>query len=266
MAKLPGLMFFPDDWLSDEKLRLCSLAARGLWIDILCVMHKCDRRGYLVQANGKPLTNEQLARLIGCSAAEFGNLYQELITAGVASVDKHGITFNRRMVRDEQIRQERSKAGQQGGLKTGRLLKQNIKQTVSKTEANTQANSGMECNGMDWSPPGNEGSGEKGGSPVRAVLIRDRFSEFWAAYPSKAARLPAMKAWQDLQPSDELADEIIAAVERQKTWDKWQRGIIPNAANWLEDRRWEDGPPPKGTGKPSLAERLAAKHQKESVP
>src|SRR5260370_26598637 len=115
-GKLPYFPFYPDDWLSDEKARLCSIAARGLWIDMLCLMHKCDRRGYLQQANGKPLTLEQLSRITsGCSTEEVGNLLQELITSGAASVNEHGVIFSRRMVRDEQLRVIRSEAARKEG-------------------------------------------------------------------------------------------------------------------------------------------------------
>src|SRR5438309_8384480 len=100
-SKLPFLPIFVDDWVSSQDLRLCSLAARGLWIDLLCLMHKCVRRGYLQQASGEPFTLEQIARFAGCSTEEASQLLRELVTSGVASVSEHGIIYNRRMVRDE---------------------------------------------------------------------------------------------------------------------------------------------------------------------
>src|SRR4051812_48074684 len=106
-VKQPYFPWFPDDWLSDEKLRLCSLAARGLWIDLLSLMHKCDRRGYLQQANGQPYSKEQIARIAGCSAEEAAHLLRELISSGAASANERGVIFSRRMVRDEHIRQVR---------------------------------------------------------------------------------------------------------------------------------------------------------------
>jgi hypothetical protein len=130
--KFPFLKFFVDDWLAEERLRLCSLAARGLWIDLLCVMHKCDRRGYLMQANGQPYSLEQLARLTGCSTEEVAHLRQELLTSGVASANEHGVIFSRRMLRDEEISTARREAGSKGGKTTGVLLKQNSSKHPSK--------------------------------------------------------------------------------------------------------------------------------------
>jgi len=133
MAKMPAFQFYPGDWLKDPAVRSVSLAARGLWIDMLCLMHESPRRGYLQHANGKPVTAEQLARMTGCSTDEVSRLLQELDDAGVFSCTEHGVIYSRRMVRDEQIRQVRREAGRLGA--ESRLLKQNS----SKTSANTQA-------------------------------------------------------------------------------------------------------------------------------
>ena len=42
-GKLPWFKFWADKWLSDERLRSCSLAARGLWADMISLMHKNER-------------------------------------------------------------------------------------------------------------------------------------------------------------------------------------------------------------------------------
>jgi hypothetical protein len=167
LEKPPFIPFFVDDWLADERLRLCSLEARGLWTDMLCLMHKCDRRGYLQQASGKPFSKEQLARIAGCSAENVSRLLQELIDSGVPSVNEHGVIYSRRMVRDEHIRQVRSAAGRKGGETTTGLLKQNAKQTSSKSQANGQANSGMEWN---VNSSGEGGAGGRGPPPPEPAV------------------------------------------------------------------------------------------------
>jgi len=133
--KLPWMKWWPADWLSDEKLRLCSLAARGLWMDLLCVMHRCDHRGCLQQASGKPFTDEQVARIAGCAVDEASLLLKELVETGAASVSEQGVIMNRRMVRDESLGQVRRRAGRKGGKKTGNLLKQNSSKTQAKSQA-----------------------------------------------------------------------------------------------------------------------------------
>jgi len=113
--KLPAFQFYPGDWLKDPALRSVSVAARGLWIDMLCLMHESPRRGYLQHATGKPVTAEQLARMTGCSTDEVSRLLQELEDTGVFSCTEHGVIFSRRMVRDEAKRQRCREAGTRGG-------------------------------------------------------------------------------------------------------------------------------------------------------
>jgi hypothetical protein len=116
VSRLPFIKFFPNDWLADERLRLCCLAARGLWLDMLCLMHKRDhRRGYLEHPDGSPLSVGQLARAVGAEPGEVAPLLAELEAAGVFSRDAAGVIHSRRIVRDELFRSECSEAGKKGG-------------------------------------------------------------------------------------------------------------------------------------------------------
>ena len=36
----PWIKFYPRDWRGDQALRVVSLAARGLWIEMLSIMHE----------------------------------------------------------------------------------------------------------------------------------------------------------------------------------------------------------------------------------
>lgn len=45
--KRPSFQFYPSDWRNNAKLRRCSEAARGAWIDVLCLMHDSDEYGVL---------------------------------------------------------------------------------------------------------------------------------------------------------------------------------------------------------------------------
>lgn len=113
--KKPSFQFYPGDWMKDPALRSCSHAARGLWIDMLCLMFESPRRGYLQQANGQPTTTSQVARMTGCDSAEAAHLLQELEDSGVLSRTEHGVYFSRRMVRDESKREKCAEAGKRGG-------------------------------------------------------------------------------------------------------------------------------------------------------
>jgi hypothetical protein len=126
---LPYCKFFPRDWLGDAQLRLCSLAARGLWADMLCLMGSNEtRRGYL-EVGGKSITDPgTLARLVGADVGEVSKLIAELEAAGVPSRDASGTIFSRRIVKDAAVLEQKRAAGKQGGNPA--LLKRVLKQPV----------------------------------------------------------------------------------------------------------------------------------------
>src|SRR5579864_8434168 len=43
----PSFQFYPADWRNNAKLRRCSEAARGAWMDILCLLHDSDEYGVM---------------------------------------------------------------------------------------------------------------------------------------------------------------------------------------------------------------------------
>lgn len=100
--KLPWIKFFPSDWLSDEALRGCSPSARGLWVDMICLMAKSKKHGFLMSGDS-PMGAEQLARIFGESLEKTSELMVELAQAGVYSIQNDTI-FSRRMVKDEHLR------------------------------------------------------------------------------------------------------------------------------------------------------------------
>jgi hypothetical protein len=104
-----------DRWRNDEGLRLCSLAARGLWADLLAIMHGCVPYGHLV-INGQPPTDKQIALMVGATRAEVSKILTELEKNGVFSrVEKSGVIYSRRMVRDNEARQKGRANGALGG-------------------------------------------------------------------------------------------------------------------------------------------------------
>lgn len=85
----PWMKFYPQDWRADEKLRMCSLAARGLWIEMLAIMHRSERYGNLLIGGLVP-TDAQLAVQAGASPDEVSALLLELSNAGVFSRTSSG--------------------------------------------------------------------------------------------------------------------------------------------------------------------------------
>ena len=112
--KLPYLKFYVNDWLADEALQACSLAARGLWIQLVCLMYKSEKRGCLA-IGGKVPTCGQIARMARATPKEVGTLLDELNDMGVSSTDEDGFVYCRRMIRDFNLSEKRYKAGKNGG-------------------------------------------------------------------------------------------------------------------------------------------------------
>lgn len=110
----PWLKFYPQSWRSDEMLRNCSLAARGLWIEMIALMHTSERYGFLL-INGKAPSDRQLQRQTGAeSLEEIGKLIAELEQESVFSRDPEGVIFSRKMVRDAKLFAKASNFGKRG--------------------------------------------------------------------------------------------------------------------------------------------------------
>ncbi|WP_052741707.1 cyclic nucleotide-binding domain-containing protein [Kiloniella litopenaei] len=103
-------------------LKLCSLAARGLWLEMICIMHEAG--GYL-EINGSNVTTSALASLSGSTPEEVTALLGELEEAGVFSRDRKGRLYSRRMLRDLKKSSVARSNGRKGGnpsLITGKTV------------------------------------------------------------------------------------------------------------------------------------------------
>lgn len=99
MTANPWMKFYPRDWRGDQALRAVSVAARGFWMECLCIMHEAKPYGHLL-LNGEPVEGDTLARMTGTSVDEAAALLAELRKAGVLSVTGRGVVFSRRMTKD----------------------------------------------------------------------------------------------------------------------------------------------------------------------
>lgn len=112
--KRPAFQFYPGDWLRSTDLRSCSIGARGLWIDMICLMHEGNPYGHL-KVNQKVILTDNLSRMVGESLSDVAAWVEELKSAGVVSVNGDGCMYSRRMVKDENIRNNRAIGGKKGG-------------------------------------------------------------------------------------------------------------------------------------------------------
>lgn len=106
--------FWWQDYEADPALRLVSLAAQGLWMRMLCAMHRGDPYGHLTVGD-KPMTTDQLASLVGARKPDVVKLLAELHLGGVFSKTGYGVMFSRRLVRDRELSDLGRVRGKQGG-------------------------------------------------------------------------------------------------------------------------------------------------------
>lgn len=74
--KRPAWQHYPADWRSNAKLRRCSWAARGVWVEVLGLMHDSDEYGILRW----PL--KEIANGVGCPLALAKELADKQVIKG----------------------------------------------------------------------------------------------------------------------------------------------------------------------------------------
>jgi hypothetical protein len=110
----PWLKWYPQDWRADPALHSCSLAARGLWIELIGFMHEAHPYGLLLIGGNQP-SNATIGRLVGVHHNVVTALVTELVTKGVAGVSPSGVIYSRRMLRDHDKALKNKENGAKGG-------------------------------------------------------------------------------------------------------------------------------------------------------
>ena len=81
--KRPAFQFYTADWQGNSKLRRCSHAHKGIWVDVMCLMHDSDEYGVLRW----PL--EEIAQAVGCTP----RFLRELAAKDVLKGAEAGVTM-----------------------------------------------------------------------------------------------------------------------------------------------------------------------------
>lgn len=108
MSKNPWFKFYPTDWKADNQLKLCSAAARGLWIEMLCICHQATPYGHFL-IDGSAPTETELSVLTGIPTEQITTLIGELSSRSIFSRTSKGVFYSRKMVNDEKKSREGKK-------------------------------------------------------------------------------------------------------------------------------------------------------------
>lgn len=216
----PWIKFYPRDWRGDQALRAVSVAARGLWMEMLCIMHESSPYGHLV-LGGHAVSSDVLARMSGLGAEECGALLAELESAGVFSRTRKGVIYSRRMIKDrsraEKGRKSVQKRWTQGAENLGENRTPNRPPTRAPTTQKPEARSQkrredkpLSARGVpDWLPleewRGFQAMRKKMKKPLTdraATMALRTLSELRDKGEDPAAVLDqsTLHCWQDLYP------------------------------------------------------------------
>ena len=147
----PYFPLYVQDYLTDEKLNMCSASSQGVFIKILCIMHKSESYGKILfkqkfKQNESMIKNFalQISKQLPFDAQTIENALHDLIDEGVLILSDDEL-LQKRMVKDGEISAKRSEAGKSGGGNPN-LFKQNSKQKVKQNTENENENENEDKN------------------------------------------------------------------------------------------------------------------------
>ena len=222
-AVMPYVKWHGRDWLGDPMLRMVKPEVRGVWIDLLCAMMNSEPYGHL-SAAGKPMSDEQAARLIGLDIGTYKGILRDIEDAGISSRSAEGLLYSRRLVRDHEKFLKASADGKKGGGNPA------------------LRNSGFRSHSPEARSQKPEAKGAIKGPFIAAFKGAPAFNRFWAAYPRKVEKKKAQKAWSNAKDKPDI-EALLKKLEAQKAGDQWKKEggqFIPYPATWLNAGRWDD--------------------------
>ncbi len=119
----PYIPLYVQDFMTDERLNECSAAANGVYIRLMCLMHKSEEYGTILLKQ-KDKQNESNIQNFACklvknmpfTVEEIFNGLTELVEENVVQIEGDKL-LQKRMIRDNYISEIRSSAGSKGGNK-----------------------------------------------------------------------------------------------------------------------------------------------------
>lgn len=132
---------------------------------------------------------------------------------------------------------------------------------VAKHKSNGAANAKGNGDSVTSALPREEKRREEVIPPKSPKGVDQRFETFYAAYPKKVGKDAALKAFAKRKPDDQLVEQMVSAIERQKRSDAWLKDggqFIPNPATWLNQGRWQDEETPAAANESGFSNPLFA--------
>lgn len=236
MPKLPFMKFYVNDWQSDCQLAMCSLAARGCWLELLCGMHSLDQSGVITG------TTEQIARICRCSCVEFVQAVNELRANHVGEItERNGVytIVNRRMKRECEASgkaRQRQKRFQEKA-KTQNKREINGEKTPYISEVRSQNNKERETMRAGDSELWQEAEAIQALHPKQRELRGDVAAIVEAV--RREADKPGGSIGSALEKIRAATEAYAAAVA---AWPETKKRFITPCKRWFEEGRYLDDP------------------------
>lgn len=219
----PWMKFYTSDWRSDPRLKMCSPAARGMWIEMICLMHEAIPYGHLL-IHGQAPNEAQLASLTGIPAAELPHLVAELERLGVFSRTKEGVIYSRKLVRMASKTAIARKNGKKGG-----------NPSLGKGEDNSGLVNLMDKGGDKPQIPEARSQKEKEEPSVLPKSRGSRLSADWVL-PASWGEWAVSEGWPENLVRDEAArfkDYWISKAGKDATKADW----LATWRNWMRNSK-----------------------------
>ncbi|MFA6260379.1 MAG: hypothetical protein WC760_02855 [Bacteroidia bacterium] len=169
----PYLPLYVQDFLTDEKLAQCSAETTGVYIRILCLMHKSEQYGRILLKQKHKQKDEQIENFAAVLAKQMPYEFHTVKKSLAELVDERvllvegDMLIQKRMVKDNEISEIRARSGKKGGDKSA-SVKNHSEQNFAQANAiaKSVANSEYENETANEIEKGLGGVGGKGPVPL----------------------------------------------------------------------------------------------------
>lgn len=160
----PYLPLYVQDFLTDEKLNECSASSTGVYIRLMCIMHKSEKYGAILLKQKYKQNDEQILNFANMVAKQMPydleivlSGLKELIVENVIKIDGNCLS-QKRMINDSILSDKRAKAGKEGGKVASNFAKAKSKANAENDiESNNTIHTIVkpENNETEFKPSGN---------------------------------------------------------------------------------------------------------------
>lgn len=207
----PYFPLYVDDYLNDEKLAMCSDSTQGLYIKIMCQLHKQDVYGGISLKDWEGQTIHDFAvkfsKLLPRSVEVLEDALNELIREDVLKLEGNFL-YQKRMYQDGQKSLKLSENGAEGGKATAKKYFKKEDEKAEETE------------------------------PPLFDAEYYPFEEFWTDYDKKVGDKDKLKKkWATVKSSDRmLIREYLPKYKAAQPDKKYRK----DPSTFLNNKSWND--------------------------